>query len=123
MDDTLQELKALIGAVSDLRHAASLLEWDERVYMPPGGARAHGDILATVRRLEHEKFTSAETGRLLARAKEHVQGLDPDSDLHRLIAVTARDYDKATRVPAAFVAEHREPAPFGTGDVVHGHSH
>lgn len=105
MGDTLKALNTLLGEVSDLRHAASLLEWDERVYMPHGGARAHGDMLATVRRIEHEKFTAAETGRLLERAKADARTLDPDSDLHRLIAVTARDYDKATRVPAAFVSE------------------
>ena len=64
--------------------------------------------VATVRRLEHEKFTSRETGELLSEAKERVKGLDRDSDLHRLVTVAARDYDKATRVPAAFVSEQAQ---------------
>ena len=108
MSDRLKELETLLGEVSDLRHAASLLEWDERVYMPDGGARAHGDMLATVRRLEHEKFTSAETGRLLEDVRAQTGQLDRDSDLHRLISVTTRDYDRATRIPAAFVAEQAQ---------------
>jgi carboxypeptidase Taq len=108
MDEAIKGLTALLNEVTDLRHAASVIEWDERVYMPHGGARTHGEMLATVRRLEHERFTSAETGRLLDDAKARIRELDRDSDAHRLVAVTARDYDKATRVPAAFVAEQAQ---------------
>ena len=103
-----KELNTLLGEVVDLRHAASLLEWDERVYMPPGGAPVHGEMLATIRKLEHEKFTSAEVGRLLELAKGSLHTLPPDSDTYRTIVVTARDYDKATRVPADFVADHAQ---------------
>ena len=108
MDDTFKNLESVFGEIIDLRRAAALLEWDERVCMPEGGVQAHGDMLATVRRLEHEKFTSRETGELLSEAKERVKGLDRDSDLHRLVTVAARDYDKATRVPAAFVSEQAQ---------------
>ena len=104
IDDTIRKLNVLIGEVADLRHTAALLEWDERVNMPPGGAPAHGDMLAAVRRLEHEKFTSDEIGRLLQDAAANLDGLDPDSETVRTIGVTARDYDKAVRVPADFVA-------------------
>jgi carboxypeptidase Taq len=103
VDEAMKRLNVLIGEVSDLRHAASLLEWDERVCMPHGGAPAHGDMLATVRKLEHEKFTSAEVGDLLGKVSD-VGGLDPDSETVRAIKVTARDYDKAIRVPPGFVA-------------------
>jgi carboxypeptidase Taq len=106
--DTLKHLESVFGEIADLRRAAALLEWDERVCMPEGGVRAHGDMLATVRRLEHERFTSRETGQLLSDAKEQVATLDHDSDLHRLVTVAARDYDKATRVPPAFVAEQAQ---------------
>ena len=44
-------LKSLLGEVADLRHAADLLEWDERVCMPSGGAPVHGEMLATLRRI------------------------------------------------------------------------
>jgi carboxypeptidase Taq len=108
--DTIKKLNTLIGEVADLRHTASLLEWDERVNMPPGGAPAHGDMLATVRRLEHEKLTSDEVGRLLQHAAANLDGLEPDSETVRLITVTARDYDKATRVPADFVAREAQVA-------------
>jgi carboxypeptidase Taq len=103
---TLERLNALMGEVADLRHAAAILEWDERVYMPSGGAAVRTLSVAAVRRLAHEKFTSSEVGDLLAALKTESGGLDPMSGTARLIAVTARDFDKATRVPSAFVAEH-----------------
>ena len=101
----LDRLRALVGEVMDLRHAADLIEWDERVYMPEGGVAVHGEMSATLRRLAHEKFTSAEVGDAIAAAAGEAESLDPDADAARMVAVTARDYDKATRVPAPFVAE------------------
>ena len=89
----------------DLKHAADLIEWDERVYMPSNGVTVHGEMSATLRRLAHEKFTSAALGDAIDAARNETSAQDPDSDTARMVAVTARDYDKATRVPAEFVAE------------------
>jgi carboxypeptidase Taq len=99
-------LRTLVGEVMDLRHAADLIEWDERVYMPPGGVTVHGEMSAALRRLAHEKFTSAEVGDALSAATAAVAGADPDGTPARLVSVIGRDYARATRVPADFVAEH-----------------
>jgi carboxypeptidase Taq len=96
----------LIGEVMDLRHAADLIEWDERVYMPPGGVTVHGEMSASLRRLAHEKFTSGEVGETLDAARRGVAGDDADSTPARMVRVVARDYARATLVPADFVAEH-----------------
>jgi carboxypeptidase Taq len=101
----LDQLDARIRDVADLRHAADLLAWDERVCMPSGGAPTHGEMLSTVRKLAHEQFTAAEIGQLLDASEREVASADPDADAARLVAVTARDYRKATPVPATFVAE------------------
>ena len=106
MQDALNRLTTAIGEVVDLHRAAALLEWDEQVYMPPGGAPVHGEMVATIRKTAHEKLTSDEIGRLLETLEGIAPELDPESDDPRLIAVTARDYQKAVRVPADFVAEH-----------------
>jgi carboxypeptidase Taq len=108
VDTNLDRLGTLMGEVADLSHAASMLQWDERVNMPPGGAQARSLAVATVRRLAHEKFTSREVGDVLATLQAGLNGEDPLSEKGRLIAVTARDYDKATRVPADFVAEQAQ---------------
>jgi carboxypeptidase Taq len=102
----VDRLRTLIGEVMDLRHAADLIEWDERVYMPPGGVTVHGEMSASLRRLAHEKFTSAAVGDALDAARRGVAGDDADSTAARMVRVVARDYARATLVPADFVAEH-----------------
>ena len=99
-------LRTLIGEVMDLRHAADLIEWDERVYMPPGGVTVHGEMSAALRRLAHEKFTASEVGDALDAARRAVAGEDADSTAARIVRVVGRDYARATQVPADFVAEH-----------------
>ena len=101
---TTARLDALMAEVAALRTTASLLDWDERVCMPQGGVAMHGEMLAVIRRLAHEKFASDETGRLLEEARAEASGLG-ESDSVRTLEITSRDYQKATRVPAAFVAE------------------
>jgi len=104
----LTRLNALINEVVDLQHAASLLEWDEQVYMPPGGASTHGDMVATIRKIAHEKFTSDAVGRALEEASRNGTADGGESDSEKLLAVTAHEYDKALRVPAEFVAEQAQ---------------
>ncbi len=105
MSAALDRLLVILGEIADLQKSAALLEWDEQVYMPPGGAETHGQMVGTVRKLAHEMFVTDEVGRLLEQLATDDAGGDPDSDMARLVAVTARDYDKARRVPASFVAE------------------
>jgi carboxypeptidase Taq len=105
MNESLAALDAAVGEVTDLQHAAALIEWDEQVTMPPGGATVHGEMLATIRKLAHQKFTSDEVGRVLEDLKPAIGGLDRESDAYRTVAITAHEYDKARRVPAEFVAE------------------
>jgi carboxypeptidase Taq len=99
-------LKALVGDVMDLRHAADLIEWDERVCMPPGGQAVHSEMSAALRRLAHEKFTTSQVGDVLEDARRDVAGRDPETTDARMVMVVSRDYARATRVPAEFVAEH-----------------
>jgi carboxypeptidase Taq len=102
----IARLAVLIGDVVDLRHAASLIGWDEHVAMPPGGVPVHGDMAATIQRIAHEKFTSAELGHALEDAAREVESLPPESEPARLVKVTAQDYGRAVRVPSEYVEEH-----------------
>jgi carboxypeptidase Taq len=103
MSEKLNQLKEILGEVSDLQHAASILEWDQNVSMPPGGSEARGQQLATLGKIAHEKSTSDEVGRLLQDLKQELT--NPDSDEAALIRVAAREYDIATRVPAKYIVE------------------
>ena len=48
MPTALEQLTLKLQEVTDLRHAGDLIEWDERVCMPDGGAPVHGEMLATI---------------------------------------------------------------------------
>src|SRR5437867_10266946 len=99
----LEKLRDRLAEVCDLRGAASVLGWDQQTYMPPGGASARAEQLATLERLSHEMFISAEMGELLEGAVAEVSGLAHDSDEASLVRVTRRDYDKARKIPPALI--------------------
>ena len=105
MEDKLAQLKQLLGEVADLSSAAAVLGWDQETYMPPAGSKRRGQVLATLSRLAHMKFTSDEVGQLLDELAPWAETLPPDADEARLVKVVRRDYDKATRVPPDLVAE------------------
>lgn len=105
MSEKMQQLKTLLAEVADLNAVQALLDWDQQTYMPQGGGEARSYQFATIGKLAHQKFTSDEVGGLLADLEAELDGADPDSDEVRLLRVTRRDYERATRVPADFVAE------------------
>src|SRR5919201_1162574 len=107
----LDRLKELLAEVDDLRKAATLLFWDQRVMMPAGGAEARADASATVGRLAHEKFVSKEVGALLDELSE--DDYDYESFEASLIRVTRRDYEKAVRVPPELTGEMRRSSALG----------
>ena len=111
MSEKLVQLKEILGEVSDLGSAGSILSWDQQVNMPPAGAEARGQQLATLGKIAQEKFTSDEVGRLLEDLKKEYT--DPETDEGALIRVTARTYEKAKSVPAEFIAEQAIAATKG----------
>ncbi len=108
MHDRLRRLRALLERVEDLRAAASVLEWDQETYMPPGAAAARAGQIATLRKLAHEHFTDDEVGALLDDLEPQTRTLDPLSTEAALVRVARRDFDKAVKIPAALVAELAE---------------
>ena len=103
MSEKLDQLKEKLGEVADIGHAASVLGWDQQVNMPPGGNEARGQQLATLSKIAQEKFITDEVGRLIDDLKQEFDGADTDEAA--LVRVAARNYDKAKRVPPAFIAE------------------
>lgn len=105
MQEKLNALKKRLAEIGDLNNAASVLAWDQQTYMPPGGAAARAQQLATISHITHEKFTDDTIGRLLNELYAYAGSLPYDSDDASLIRVTKRDYDKARLVPPSLVAE------------------
>ncbi len=73
--------------------------------MPRGGAQARAEQLATLDKLAHEMFVAPEIGRLIDELVPYGETLDYDSDDAALIRRSARDYEKAHRVPPELSAE------------------
>ncbi len=96
----LERLKEILRELADLQHAESLADWDSRVSMPPAGAEARANVLATLTRLMHEKLVSDEVGDLL----EALDSVDDETDA-ALVRVTRRDWERARRVPGELAAE------------------
>ena len=84
---------------------SAVLSWDQTTYMPPGGAPARAQQMATLGRLSHEKFIDPAVGKLLDELQPYAESLPYESDDASLIRITQRDYDQATKIPADVMAE------------------
>ena len=69
------ELESRFARRSDLEQAAAVLQWDMAAMMPPGGAEARAEQLATLKRVRHECLDDPKVGDLIAAAAEE-PGLD-----------------------------------------------
>ena len=110
-----ESLREKLATVHDLGKVGSLLGWDQQTQMPPRGAEARANHLATIGRLAHEFFVSDEIGSLLEELRPYEESLEYESDDASLIRVTRRDYEKAVRVPPSLTAEltHTGALSFG----------
>ena len=100
----LRDLKARLLEINDIAAAGGLLGWDQATYMPAHGAMARARQGATLSRLAHERAIDPALGRLLDRLQAHAERLPADSDDACLIRRARRDFEKAIKVPAEFVA-------------------
>jgi carboxypeptidase Taq len=105
VENKLTEFKTRLTEVKDLEQVASVLYWDQNVYMPPGGAAARGRQIATLTRLAHEKFIDPSLGKLLDELQPYAESLPYESDEASLIRVARRLYERKTKVPPQFTAK------------------
>ncbi len=97
----LADLRNRLADVDALKSALSMMEWDQQVFMPPGGAEARAHHSGILSRMAHEAFTDEATGTLIERAK----GEAANEDEVAMLRVAKRDYDMATKIPASLVEE------------------
>lgn len=62
------KLEGLFRKLYNLEHLASLGDWDMNVNMPPKGAEARGEALATISEIIHSYITAPEVKTLLDEA-------------------------------------------------------
>jgi carboxypeptidase Taq len=105
MSDALDQLKTILAEVTDLQRAAAVLDWDQETYMPPGGVAGRAELLSTLARLSHTRYTSHEVGRLLDLAEGEVANFAFDSDEASIVRVTRRDYEQERKLSPELVSE------------------
>lgn len=108
MTSDFNELKKRLAEINALGAAASLLSWDQATYMPAKGAAARGRQMAVLREIAHERAIAPELGELLCRLESLESQLPRESFEASLIRVARRDYQRAIKIPSAFMAAFSE---------------
>src|SRR3712207_6076274 len=107
---SLDLLRREIGVVNDLLCAASVLIWDSRTMMPPGGVEARGHQIATLMEAARERLLAPATLRALDGAEAAVQGRADDAE-RREVAAVREAVDFHSRIPADLIRRKAELRP------------
>jgi len=95
------DLMGHIRTVMALGQASGLLGWDQETMMPKGAAGQRSEVLAELEGVLHGKRTDPRIGEWLAA----LDGGDPDPVAAANLRHIRREYDRATRTPAALAKE------------------
>ena len=96
-----QKMWKRMREVSWLNSTASALEWDQDTYMPPKALAHRAEQLSYLRGRAHRLFTARAAGGLIADCEQ--QGFAPESVEGTNVREWRRQFDRATKVPSAFV--------------------
>lgn len=102
-----------MGEVNDLLCADSILKWDARTMMPPGGAETRAKQLATLTVLAREHLVADESRRLLDAAEAETAHLPEDSVERGMCAQVREAIDYHLRIPASMVQKKAEIGSIG----------
>jgi carboxypeptidase Taq len=105
---SLDALRREIGAVNDLLCAASVLTWDSRTMMPPGGVETRGRQIATLMDAARERLLASATRRALDGAEAATQHLPADSAERRETAAVREAIAFHERIPADLIRAKAE---------------
>jgi carboxypeptidase Taq len=111
MSDPWDRLVTKLQEMADLARTAALMQWDQAVMMPPGGAPSRARGQATIEAITHARLTDPEVGDILGDLEDDP---DLDADKKASLRILRHDYDRATKVPSDLVKEIAE---------VQGHSY
>lgn len=79
--------------------------WYQNTYMPPGGAEARAEQIATLTALAHERLVSDETLGALEALEEEARNAPPASLAAGVVRVARREIDQLRKVPAKLVSD------------------
>ncbi|MEM7334198.1 MAG: carboxypeptidase M32 [Chloroflexota bacterium] len=103
MGTKFDQLLTLVYELHDIQKAEGVLAWDKETNMPKKGAPARIQQITTLRKLHHQKATSAEYGELISGAIEEMSEYGEDSNEKRLLDYLRQTYDNAKKLPESYV--------------------
>jgi carboxypeptidase Taq len=99
----IKEVRNRATELTNLNNILALLQWDQEVMMPSGGADGRAAQLSVLSTVIHQKISDPDLGELL---QELTGRLDEVTSGDRaLVRVLKREYDKNTKLPEKFVAD------------------
>jgi carboxypeptidase Taq len=101
----LKELYDMTREATVLGSCQSVLYWDERTYMPRGGAENRANMISLLAGMTHEKQTSPRIGEIIGELLS--DGIDPNEDSIDAanIRELKRDYELTIKIPKSLVEE------------------
>lgn len=101
----LKELYDKTREATILGSCQAVLDWDERTYMPRGGAENRANMISLIAGMVHEKITSPRIGEIIGELLG--DGIDPNEDSIDAANVRElkRDYDLNVKIPRSLVEE------------------
>ena len=113
-----KELTQCLREIALLGSVKGVLGWEERTYMPRGGATLRAEQLGLLSGMVHEKFTAPRVGELLYELEESDFVKDVYSPEAVNIRETRHDYDKYTKLPKDLVQEITRVTSLAQGEWV-----
>lgn len=105
MNEKLQKLNTLTAEIVDLNGIASLLGWDQHVFMPPGGVEDRGNQMALIGGLAHDRITSDDMGKVISDLESEIGDLNADTDEARTVRKAKWNYEQNTKIPKQLLME------------------
>ena len=105
MENIWNEFRAYCGKIEDLRNVAALLDYDQQVVMPSGGATARAEQAATISGIIHHLSTSAELENFLEQLEQKCEFLPAESVERCLWQRMKREFERSRRIPEKFVTQ------------------
>ena len=102
-----------MGRVNDLLNAKSVLNWDARTMMPPGGTETRAKQLSTLSVMARDLLVADSTRAELDRAEGEVASLPADSVERTICAQVREAIDYHLKIPADLTRKRAELGTFG----------
>ena len=100
---TLAELRNRAAELTNLNNILALLQWDQEVMLPAGGAAGRAAQFSVLSTIAHQKICAPRLGALLQELAGRPAELAKVDQA--LVRVLQREYDKNTKLPEKFVAD------------------